>query len=62
MGGILEQMIRCTKRCLRKTLGNARINYQDLLTILNEIENVLNNRPLTVVYYDKILQALIKTE
>ena len=58
MGGILEQMIRCTKRCLRKTLGNARINYQDLLTILNDIENVLNNRPLTVVYYDKILQAL----
>ena len=58
MGGILEQMIRCTKRCLRKALGNARINYQDLLTILNEIENVLNNRPLTVVYYDKILQAL----
>ena len=58
MGGILEQMIRCTKRCLRKTLGNARINYQDLLTILNEIENVLNNRPLTAVYYDEILQAL----
>ena len=51
-------MIGCTKRCLRKTLGNARINYQDLLTVLNEIENVLNNRPLTVVYYDKILQAL----
>ena len=52
MGGILEQMIRCTKRCLRKTLGNARINYHDLLTILHEIEN---NRPLTVVYYGEIL-------
>ena len=55
MGGILEQMIRCNKRCLRKTLGNARINYHDLLTILHEIEN---NRPLTVVYYGEILQAL----
>ena len=41
-----------------KTLGNLRVNYQDLLTILKEIENVLNNRPLTVVYYDELLQPL----
>ena len=58
MGGISERMIRCIKICLRKTLGNARVNYQELLTILNEIENVLNNCTLTVVYYDKILQPL----
>ena len=58
MGGIFERMIRYTKRCLRKTLGNARVNYQELLTILKEIENVLNNGPLTVVYYDEILQPL----
>ena len=51
-------MIRCTKRCLRKTLGNARVNYQELSTILKEIENVLNNHPLTVVYYEEILQPL----
>ena len=58
MGGIFERMIRCTKRCLRKTLGNARVNYPELLTILKEIENMLNNRPLTVGYYDEILQPL----
>ena len=52
MGAIFERMILCTKRCLRKILGNARVNYQGLLTILKKIENVLNNRPLTVVYYD----------
>ena len=58
MGGIFEQIISRTKRCLRKTLGNARVNYQEVLTILKEIENVLNNRPLTTVYYDEILQPL----
>ena len=56
MGGIFERMIRCTKQCLGKTLGNVRVNYQGLLTILKEIENVFNNRPLTVVYCDEILQ------
>ena len=49
-------MIRCTKQCLGKTLGNVRVNYQGLLTILKEIENVFNNRPLTVVYCDEILR------
>ena len=52
-------MIRCTKLCLRKRLGNSKVNYQELLTILKEIENVLNNnRLLTVVYYNEILQPL----
>ena len=58
MGAIFERMILCTKWCLRKILGTARVNYQELLTTLKKIENVLNNRPLTVVYYDKILQPL----
>ena len=56
MGGIFERMIRCTKQCLGKALGNVRVNYQGLLTILKEIENVFNNPPLTIVYYDEILQ------
>ena len=58
MGGIFEEIISRTKRCLRKTLGNARVNYQEVLTILKEIENVLNNRPVTTVYHDEILQPL----
>ena len=53
MGGIFKRIIRCTKRCLRKALGNAKVNYQELLTILKETENVLNNRPLTVVIMTK---------
>ena len=41
---------------------NTRVNYQELLTILKEIENVLNNRPLTVVCYDEIFQPLTQNK
>ena len=55
MGGIFERMVRCMTRCLRKVLGRARVNYQELSTLLKEVENVLNNCLLTVVYYDELI-------
>ena len=51
-GGIFERMVRTTKRCLKKVLGNARINFDEMLTLLFEIEMVINNRPLTFIYED----------
>ena len=38
MGGLWERMVRSTKRCLRKVLRNARLNYEELETVLIEIE------------------------
>ena len=40
-------MVRCVKRCLRKVLGHARLNFDELLTTVVEIEGTLNSRPLT---------------
>ena len=37
---------------MRKVIFNARLNYEELLPVLKEIENVLNNRPLVYVYED----------
>ncbi|XP_073232039.1 uncharacterized protein [Porites lutea] len=51
-GGFFERLIQNTKGCLRKTLRNAKLNYDELHTILVEVEGTLNYRPLTYVSSD----------
>ena len=51
-GGYWERMVRSVKRCLRKTLGRSTLTFDELGTVLVEIEATLNNRPLTYVYDD----------
>ena len=46
-GGMFERMIRSVKRCLRKTIGRARITYDELLTAIAEGEMILNSRPIS---------------
>ena len=43
-------MVKGMKRCLQKTLGNARLSHDELLTLVTEVESTLNVRPLTYVY------------
>ena len=48
-GGFFERLVKSTKRCLKKSLGTARVTYEKLLTIIVETEGILNSRPLTYV-------------
>ena len=48
-GGFSERLIQNTKRRLRKTLRNARLNYDELRTVLVEVEGTINSRPLTYI-------------
>ncbi|XP_048580427.1 uncharacterized protein LOC116614572 [Nematostella vectensis] len=49
-GGFFERMVGTVKRCLKKVLGNARLNCDEMQTTLVELEGTLNSRPLTYEY------------
>ena len=57
-GGVLEHLIRSTKSCLHKILGQAKLTLDELLTIMVEVEAVLNSRPLTYVSMDDVEEPL----
>ena len=57
-GGIFERLVRSTKRCLRKVIGTARLSYDELLTVVTEVEAVLNSRPLTYVSSEDVEEPL----
>ena len=57
-GGFFERMVRCVKRCLKKTLSTTRLSYEELLTVLIDIESVLNSRPLTYLSTEDLEEPL----
>ena len=51
-------MVRTVKRSLRKVLGTARVSYEELQTLLTEIESRVNSRPLTSVSSEDVEEPL----
>ena len=52
MGGFWERLVQSVNHCLRKSLGRSILNFDQLNTLLIEIEYVLNSRPLTYIEDD----------
>ena len=49
-GVFFERLVQSVKRVLKKVLSNSRVKYNEMLTILCEVESILNNRPMTYIY------------
>ncbi|XP_057290244.1 uncharacterized protein LOC130612931 [Hydractinia symbiolongicarpus] len=57
-GGFWERLVQSVKRSLTKALFRSSISYEELQTVLCEVESLLNCRPLTYVYNDDIEEVL----
>lgn len=51
-GGLWEAGVRCAKNHLRKVIGDSTLTYEELSTVLTQVEACLNSRPLSVLSDD----------
>ena len=51
-------MVRSIKNTLKKEVGVSSLDYEQLNSVLVEIENVLNSRPLTYMNDENLIESL----
>ena len=57
-GGFYERLVKVVKDSLHKVVKNARLNYDELITVLIEIEAMINSRPLTYLSEEDNTEAI----
>ncbi|XP_058827393.1 uncharacterized protein LOC131687333 [Topomyia yanbarensis] len=51
-GGLWEAAVKVAKKHLYRQLGNAMLSFEDMATVLAEIESAMNSRPLILLTED----------
>ena len=57
-GGFFERIIQSMKRCLKKTVGKARLTLDELNTVVIQVEAILNSRPISYVSSEDLEEPL----
>lgn len=57
-GGWWERLIRILKDLLKRVLGQARLNYEEMTTVLTDCERVINSRPLTYICEEEAIKPI----
>ena len=58
VGWNVKRMVKSTKRCFKKIIGQARLLYNELPTAITEVEMIINSRSLSYVSGDDIESPL----
>ena len=58
VGATWERLIRTVKSCLYKSIGRSKLSYFELLTVISDVQNAVNSRPLTYRSSDNDLETI----
>ena len=57
-GRFFERLIQSMKRCLRKSIGKARLTLDELTTVVVQVDAILNSRPISYVSSEDLEEPL----
>ena len=57
-GGLWEATVKSTKRHLSRVIGKMKLTFEELCTVLTQVEVCLNSRPLTALPCEEDMQVL----